>query len=97
MFECFLEIGFEAELNTKEDPELMEIAYEQCKENLATRATAITELRKMIFGEFSNVYQKWYYNIHCFVSIIAESHDVQWFSCEFVQSLFMYFPDSGVF
>ncbi|XP_021181812.2 clavesin-2 [Helicoverpa armigera] len=50
MFECFLEIGFEAELNTKEDPELMEIAYEQCKENVATRATAITELRKMIFA-----------------------------------------------
>ncbi|KAH9638090.1 hypothetical protein HF086_014951 [Spodoptera exigua] len=49
MFECFLEIGFEAELNTKEDPELMELAYEQCKENLATRATAITELRQMIF------------------------------------------------
>lgn len=49
MFECFLEIGFEAEVNTKEDPELMELAYEQCKENLATRAAAITELRQMIF------------------------------------------------
>ncbi|KAJ8714720.1 hypothetical protein PYW07_002945 [Mythimna separata] len=49
MYQCFLEIGFEAEVNTKEDPELMEIAYEQCKENLATRATAVTELRQMVF------------------------------------------------
>lgn len=52
MYQCFLDIAFEAELNTKEDPELMEIAYEQCKENVATRATAITELRTMIFGKF---------------------------------------------
>ncbi|XP_045500863.1 clavesin-2-like [Colias croceus] len=49
MYECFLEIAFEAELNTKEDPELLEIAPKICNENSSTRGTAITELRKMIF------------------------------------------------
>lgn len=49
MYECFLEIAYEAELNTKEDPELLAAASEICNENPATRATAITELRKMIF------------------------------------------------
>ncbi|CAH0718132.1 unnamed protein product, partial [Brenthis ino] len=49
MYESFLEIAFEAELNTKEDPELLAIAHEQCNENAATRATSIAELRKMIF------------------------------------------------
>lgn len=49
MYECFLEIAFEAELSTKEDPELLAIAPEQCNENAATRDTAIAELRKMIY------------------------------------------------
>ncbi|XP_069360461.1 clavesin-2-like [Maniola hyperantus] len=49
MYECFLEIAFEAELNTKEDPELLAIAQEQCNENPDTRASAIMELRQMIF------------------------------------------------
>ncbi|XP_050668072.1 clavesin-1-like [Leptidea sinapis] len=49
MYDCFLEIAFEAELDTKEDPELLEISSRICNENLSTRATAITELRKMIF------------------------------------------------
>ncbi|VVC95324.1 unnamed protein product [Leptidea sinapis] len=49
MYDCFLEIAFEAELDTKEDPELLEISSRICNENLSTRATSITELRKMIF------------------------------------------------
>lgn len=50
MFECFQEIAFEAEVNTEENPELLEMARELCNENPATRATAITELRQMIFS-----------------------------------------------
>ncbi|CAB3244902.1 unnamed protein product [Arctia plantaginis] len=49
MYQLFLEIGFEAELNTEEDPELLEPAKELCNENQDTRAAAITELRKMVF------------------------------------------------
>ncbi|OWR54085.1 alpha-tocopherol transfer protein isoform 1 [Danaus plexippus plexippus] len=49
MYECFLEIAFEAELNTKEDPELLELAPELCNEDASTRATAVTNLRNMIF------------------------------------------------
>ncbi|KAL4717190.1 hypothetical protein ACJJTC_017077 [Scirpophaga incertulas] len=49
MFERFLEIAFEAELCTEEDPELAEVAYEQCNEDPATREAAIAELRSMIF------------------------------------------------
>lgn len=49
MYECLLEIGFEAEINTKEDPELKELAEELCNEYQDTRAAAITALRKMIF------------------------------------------------
>jgi hypothetical protein len=52
MFERFLEIAFEAELSTEEDPELLEIAYEQCNEDLATRDIAIAELRAMIYGNY---------------------------------------------
>ncbi|XP_023939397.2 clavesin-2 [Bicyclus anynana] len=48
MYEYFLEIAFEAELNTKEDPELAAVALEQCNENPDTRMLAINELRKMI-------------------------------------------------
>ncbi|KAL0870752.1 hypothetical protein ABMA27_005687 [Loxostege sticticalis] len=50
MYECFLEIAFEAEVNTKEDPELYEIAYEQCHEELNTREACIAELRDMIYA-----------------------------------------------
>ncbi|CAK1542025.1 unnamed protein product [Leptosia nina] len=49
MFECFLEIAYEAELNTDEDQELLEYSSKLCNENLSTRDAAITELRKMIF------------------------------------------------
>lgn len=49
MYQCFLEIAFEAELCTEENPELLEIAEELCNEHQDTRATAIIELRKMIF------------------------------------------------
>ncbi|XP_045513563.1 clavesin-2-like [Pieris brassicae] len=49
MYEHFLEIAFEAELNTREDPELLEIAPEICNEHPDTRDAAITELRSMIF------------------------------------------------
>ncbi|XP_075979708.1 clavesin-2-like [Anticarsia gemmatalis] len=48
MYECFLEIGFEAELNTEESPELLELAEELCNEHQHTRGAAITEFRKMI-------------------------------------------------
>lgn len=51
MYECFLEIAFEAELNTAEDPELLAIAPEKCNEHPDTRDAAIMELRKMIVGE----------------------------------------------
>lgn len=51
MYEHFLEIAFEAELNTKEDPELLEIAPELCNEHTDTRDAAITDLRKMILGK----------------------------------------------
>lgn len=57
MYECFLEIAFEAELNTKEDPELLELAPELCNEDASTRATAVTNLRNMIFG---TPYFLWY-------------------------------------
>ncbi|XP_028178834.1 clavesin-2-like isoform X4 [Ostrinia furnacalis] len=49
MYERFLEIAFEAELNTKEDPELYELAYEHCHEDLNTREASIEELRSMIY------------------------------------------------
>ncbi|CAH2049102.1 unnamed protein product, partial [Iphiclides podalirius] len=49
MYECFLEIAFEAELNTKEDPECLELAIEHCNENPATRSAAIRELRELIY------------------------------------------------
>lgn len=55
MYECFLEIGFEAELNTSENPELMELATELCNEHPATRDAAIAELREMIYGELSSI------------------------------------------
>ncbi|XP_039758568.1 clavesin-1-like [Pararge aegeria] len=48
MNKIFFEIAFEAELNTKEDPELLALAPELCNENPDTRMLAITELRKMI-------------------------------------------------
>ncbi|XP_072938207.1 clavesin-2-like [Epargyreus clarus] len=49
MYECFLEIAYEAELNTEEDPELSKLAQEQCNEDLHTRASVIRELREMIY------------------------------------------------
>ncbi|XP_068622670.1 clavesin-1-like [Battus philenor] len=49
MYECFLEIAFEAELNTKDDPECLAIALEQCNENPSTRNAAIRELRELIY------------------------------------------------
>ncbi|CAG9791061.1 unnamed protein product [Diatraea saccharalis] len=49
MFERFLEIAYEAELNTDEDPELQQLAFEQCNEDPATRAAAISDLRSMIY------------------------------------------------
>ncbi|XP_030036271.2 clavesin-1 [Manduca sexta] len=49
MYECFLEIAYEAELNTEENEEMLELAKELCNENPATRATAITDLRQMIY------------------------------------------------
>ncbi|KAG7300479.1 hypothetical protein JYU34_016110 [Plutella xylostella] len=55
MYECFLEIAFEAELNTSEDPECLELAKTLCNENPITRNAVIAELRDMIFerGECS--------------------------------------------
>ncbi|XP_073960440.1 clavesin-2-like [Choristoneura fumiferana] len=55
MFEQFLEIAFEAELDTSEHPELMALAPELCGEHPATRAAAIQELRDMVYerGECS--------------------------------------------
>lgn len=51
MYECFLEIAFEAELkNTDEDPECLALAFEQCNENPVTRDASIRELRDMIYG-----------------------------------------------
>ncbi|KAI8434472.1 hypothetical protein MSG28_012490 [Choristoneura fumiferana] len=50
MFEQFLEIAFEAELDTSEHPELMALAPELCGEHPATRAAAIQELRDMVYG-----------------------------------------------
>ncbi|RVE44744.1 hypothetical protein evm_010596 [Chilo suppressalis] len=49
MFERFLEIAFEAELNTEEDPELEQLACEQCNEDRATRDAVVAELRSMIY------------------------------------------------
>ncbi|CAG4955697.1 unnamed protein product [Parnassius apollo] len=49
MYECFLEIAFEAELNTNEDPECLAIALELCNENPSTRNTSIMELREMLY------------------------------------------------
>ncbi|XP_049871712.1 clavesin-2-like [Pectinophora gossypiella] len=49
MYKCFLEIGFEAELSTHEDPELLELAHEMCNEDVATRHIACAELRDMIY------------------------------------------------
>ncbi|XP_041980745.1 clavesin-1-like [Aricia agestis] len=49
MHECFLEIAYEAELNTSEDPELLEIAPQLCNETPATRLSGLTELRNMIY------------------------------------------------
>lgn len=62
MHECFLEIAFEAELNTAEDPELLAIAPEQCNEHPDTRAAAITDLRKMIIGEISQNIINYYHH-----------------------------------
>lgn len=52
MYDQFLEIAFEAELNTSESPELLEVAVELCNEDPLTRDVAITELRHMIFGKW---------------------------------------------
>lgn len=51
MYQCFLEIAFEAELNTQENAELLDLAKELCNENPITRTTAISELRQMIYGK----------------------------------------------
>lgn len=51
MYESFLEIAFEAELDTSESPELLVAAKELCNENPLTRDSAIVELRQMIFGK----------------------------------------------
>lgn len=51
MYECFLEIAFEAEVNTREDPECLELAKTLCNENPITRAAALDELRDMIYGK----------------------------------------------
>lgn len=48
MYECFLEIAFEADMDTSEHPELLELAEEICNEMPATRNAKITELRRMI-------------------------------------------------
>ncbi|XP_047996429.1 clavesin-1-like [Leguminivora glycinivorella] len=55
MFKMFLEIAFEAELDTTEHPELAEMAREICQEHPETRASAVQELRDMIYerGECS--------------------------------------------
>ncbi|KOB72054.1 CRAL/TRIO domain-containing protein, partial [Operophtera brumata] len=52
MYESFLEIAFEAELNTDEGPELLEAARELCNENPITRPAAITELRALILVRY---------------------------------------------
>ncbi|XP_014359244.2 clavesin-2 [Papilio machaon] len=50
MYECFLEIAFEAELkNINEDPECLALAFEQCNENPVTRDASIRELRELIY------------------------------------------------
>ncbi|XP_047995903.1 clavesin-2-like [Leguminivora glycinivorella] len=55
MFECFLEIAFEAEVNTEEHPELEQLARQLVHEDRETRPAAIQELRDMIYerGECS--------------------------------------------
>ncbi|KPJ20943.1 hypothetical protein RR48_00377 [Papilio machaon] len=51
MYECFLEIAFEAELkNINEDPECLALAFEQCNENPVTRNASIRELRELIYA-----------------------------------------------
>ncbi|XP_053611604.1 clavesin-1-like isoform X2 [Plodia interpunctella] len=49
MNDCFLEIAYEAELSTQEDPEMLELAEQECNENPATRDAAIQELRQMLY------------------------------------------------
>ncbi|XP_063627046.1 clavesin-1-like [Cydia splendana] len=49
MFECFLEIAFEAEVHTQEHPELQELARQLVHEDPATRPAAIQELRDMVY------------------------------------------------
>ena len=51
MYECFLEIAYEAELDTSENPELLELARVNCNEYQETRHIALAELREMIYGE----------------------------------------------
>ncbi|KAJ0174973.1 hypothetical protein K1T71_009114 [Dendrolimus kikuchii] len=49
MFKCLLEIAYEAEVDTNDNPELLEYAKETCNEIPATRSAKINELRQMIF------------------------------------------------
>lgn len=49
MYEQFLEIAYESELDINENPELDDLAFELCNEVSDTRAACIAELRQMIY------------------------------------------------
>lgn len=51
MYKVFLEIAYEAELDTTENPELLQLAKEMCNEDPDTRHQVIAEFRDMIYGE----------------------------------------------
>lgn len=53
--EWSIEIAYEAELNTEEHPELLELAREELQEDPDTRSAAIEELRALVYGKAADL------------------------------------------